>query len=81
MERLIVCYPLASDSDTDYDEEELILIEEELENDLVEETLVAEEITYTQSLNDIQSLMIFMIFFMGINAGLVFAKVMWGRVR
>lgn len=82
MRRVVVFYPVASGSNIDSEDDEYFPFEEELINDLETGTTATEETPmYTQSINDIQSLMIFMIFFMGIGAGLVFGKIMWGRLK
>ena len=72
----MVCYSLATDSDIELTDEI------DLANDLQTESMATDEtLPYTQSINDIQSMMMFMIFFMGVCAGLIFSKIMWGRLR
>lgn len=65
--------PVSTGSDW-FDDEELI-------NDLETGTLVTDELGYTQQLDDIASLLLLIIFFMGMAAGLVCASIMWRRVK
>lgn len=69
-----VSVPVSTGSDWLDDDIELI-------NDLGTGSLVTDESGYTQQLGDITSLLLLIIFFMGMAAGLVCASIMWKRVK
>lgn len=58
---------------------------EEVEEDpeIYQETVVldAPAADYVQQLDNITSLLLFLIFFIGIGCGLISARIMWGRVK
>lgn len=39
------------------------------------------EVDYIQQLDDINSLLLFIIFALGVISGLMFSKILWGRVK
>lgn len=53
----------------------------ELVNDLDAGTLVEDANGYTQWQGDVASLLLLIIFFMGMAAGLIGASIMWRRIR
>ena len=69
-----VSVPVSTGSDWLDDDFELI-------NDLDTGSLAVDEFGYTQQLSDISSLLLLIIFFMGMAAGLVCASIMWRRVK
>lgn len=64
----------ATGSDWGLDDVELI-------NDLEAGFLVTGDSGYTQQYGDIASLLLMVIFFMGMAAGLLFGSIMWREVR
>lgn len=64
----------ATDSDWNLDEVELV-------NDLETGTIATDDLGYTQQYGDVASLLLMIIFFMGMAAGLLFGSIMWRETR
>lgn len=66
---------------SDWSENAEWLDDVELINDLGTEMLVPDDVGYTQQVEGIASLLLLMIFFMGISAGLACGSLMFRRLR